>query len=174
MYLSGGSRDKFPVSSFSCSLESSVHVLLQPPVSPFGREVRYFMSILILYGLNVLLKVFCVNVVTRKSFLSSWLFSVKPALVTVTLILLFLSTPTLTLSDLLSGVPNGTVGTVCLCQLTGAECPRLTWGTSHGDPGQSLPPCTLVEAEARRGISHGDPGQSLLPCTLVEAEARRD
>ena len=32
----------------------------------------------------------------------------------------------------------------------------------------------LVEAGARRGISHGDPGQSLPPGTLVEAEARRD
>ena len=108
------------------------------------------MSILILYGLNVLLKVFCVNVVTKKSSLSSWLFSAQPALVTMTLILLFLSTPTLTLADLVSGVPNGIVGTVCCACPLERNIPACVGEPLTETLGGACLPAALVEAEARR------------------------
>ena len=141
MYVSGGSR-KCPVSSFSYSLESSVRVLLQPPVSPFGREVRYFMSTLILYGLNVLLKVFCVNVVTRKSFLSSWLLSAKLALVTETLILLFWAPrPWPSQTCPLESLMGLLVQCARICPWGGVSPPCSGGGgVSRRDPGQSLPP----------------------------------
>lgn len=84
------------------TLEGPVHVFFRPQISLIGREARSITSAL--YGLNDFLRIFYVNVITGRSSLSPCLFSVKLALVTVSLILLFLSMPALSLAGLLSGV----------------------------------------------------------------------